>query len=167
MNRNEARRAGRGFTLIEVLVVMAVIAILAALLFTPRPPREKWRQASCQCNLKQIGLGMLMFAQDHQGRLPEAHAWPEALLPYLKGKRFYRCPVDRSKAGVSYAMSPAFSGASVEDYPNAAELIIAFDADKTGRPVARHDGGVDCLFMDGHAKWFKGIPDQLQQAPVW
>lgn len=55
----------RGFTLIELLVVIAIIAILAAILFPVfAKAREKARTASCQSNLKQLALGMIMYAQD-------------------------------------------------------------------------------------------------------
>ena len=60
------RRAKRGFTLIELLVVIAIIAILAAILFPVfARAREKARQTACLSNLKQIGLGSVMYASDY------------------------------------------------------------------------------------------------------
>jgi len=64
-----------GFTLIELLVVIAIIAILAAILFPVfARAREKARQSSCQSNLKQLGLGMLMYVQDFDERFPNGQA---------------------------------------------------------------------------------------------
>ena len=60
-----------GFTLIELLVVIAIIAILAAILFPVfARAREKARQSSCLSNIKQLGLGMLMYVQDYDERSP-------------------------------------------------------------------------------------------------
>jgi prepilin-type N-terminal cleavage/methylation domain-containing protein len=64
--------APRGFTLIELLIVIAIIALLAAILFPVfSRARESARRSSCASNLKQIGLGMLQYAQDYDEQLPE------------------------------------------------------------------------------------------------
>ncbi len=61
----------RGFSLIELLVVISLIAILAALLFPVfAQTREKARQTSCSSNLHQIGLAVGMYAQDYDSSYP-------------------------------------------------------------------------------------------------
>src|SRR6266508_474914 len=69
-------RRRRGFTLIELLVVIAIIAILAAILFPVfAQARDRARAATCLSNIKQLSLGVGMYAQDYD----------EALLLYPGG----------------------------------------------------------------------------------
>lgn len=71
-----SKPVNRAFTLIELLVVIAIIAILAAILFPVfAQARDKARQAACQSNLKQIGLGINMYAQDYDETYPMLRAY--------------------------------------------------------------------------------------------
>lgn len=61
----------RGFTLIELLFVIAIIALLAAILLPVfATARERARQASCESNLKQLGVATLMYNQDYDSTYP-------------------------------------------------------------------------------------------------
>jgi len=96
-----ARTLRRGFTLIELLVVIAIIAILAAILFPVfAQAREAARKTSCQSNLKQMSLGLTMYAQDYDESLPQgsrtingqAWRWMHQTFPYVKNAGIYHCP---------------------------------------------------------------------------
>lgn len=103
------------FTLIELLVVIAIIALLAAILFPVfGRARSNARRASCQSNLRQMGLAMVQYTQDYDEFYPWAianlgtnqpdgkqwlpengptyWAWPQILYPYHKSKQVFVCP---------------------------------------------------------------------------
>lgn len=97
-------RTRSGFTLIELLVVIAIIAILAAILFPVfAKAREKARQTSCLSNMKQIGLGLMMYVQDWDETMPgfkhrlyggnsRGDGWYEGIEPYVENEQIGICP---------------------------------------------------------------------------
>lgn len=97
-------RRRSGFTLMELLVVIAIISILAAILFPVfSRARDNARRASCQSNLKQIGLSFIQYSQDYDNFSPSPanrsrstnvgrKSWPSVLMPYVKSTQIFVCP---------------------------------------------------------------------------
>ena len=89
-----------GFTLIEILVVIAIIVLLAALIFPVfSRARNTARTASCASNLKQIGLAFRLYTEDYRGRYPNFDiagnadcGWAEQIYPYVKATAIFKCP---------------------------------------------------------------------------
>jgi prepilin-type N-terminal cleavage/methylation domain-containing protein/prepilin-type processing-associated H-X9-DG protein len=104
-----AQIKSHAFTLIELLTVIAVIGLLAAMLLPAlNSAREKGKRVACSSNLHQIGIAILAFAGDHDNHVPPAvdspnppqTAWYTALTNggYATPKVFV-CPDDRGQRG--------------------------------------------------------------------
>lgn len=123
----------RAFTLIELLVVIAIIAILAAILFPVfAQARAKARQASCLSNMKQMGFGVMMYANDYDETYPPAiiragsacnggagcrgmASWKTVTYPYTKNISIYECPELRPQFSAFYDSASTNAQYSVLD----------------------------------------------------
>ncbi len=100
-----------GFTLIELLVVIAIIAILAGMLLPAlAKAKAKGKKTYCYNNLKQMGLAMLMYAEDNNNKVPRGNEpfWWQMYIPYLGGSAAARDQYNRVKVYTcpSYPVEP-------------------------------------------------------------
>lgn len=123
----------RAFTLIELLIVIAIIAILAAILFPVfASAREKARQVACLSNLKQIGLAYSQYEQDYDETVPCGDndygfgtGWAGMIYPYVKSTQVYLCPNDVTAGDVcSYAVNSNMVGWTSAKTPIPAQISM-------------------------------------------
>lgn len=102
MHRGERR----AFTLIELLVVIAIIATLMAILFPVfAKARERARQTACMSNMRQLGMGLFMYADEWQQDIPPiwcgsvvnrfgqrgAMTWQEGIFGHITSDALFKC----------------------------------------------------------------------------
>jgi prepilin-type N-terminal cleavage/methylation domain-containing protein/prepilin-type processing-associated H-X9-DG protein len=162
-----------GFTLVELLTVIAIIALLAAMLFPAfASARAKARDANCLSNLKQIGMALKLYGADWGEFLPLANNRPseqggpgiaEVLSSHARSTKIFRCPAD-----VDDKWMPVSRGGEGTSYDYALGMLnIGMPMQRMDRPwnmensecplmsdfsESWHTGGANVLFADGHAK---------------
>lgn len=119
----------RGFTLVELLVVLVVLAILGTLGWGAASGGiEKARATACLGSLRQVGAAVQMYAADHDDRLPDTGhvraadgtslSWTVTLEEYLGADFIGKCPCNRkSPAAVTYGWNDCLTETGGEGIP--------------------------------------------------
>jgi prepilin-type N-terminal cleavage/methylation domain-containing protein len=151
------------FTLIELLVVIAIVVILAAVLFPVfAQARARARQIHCASNTRQLALGILMYAQDHDDVLPPvayragseadtapAVLWPDLLAPYLKNEQIRLCLADGRARVNSYGLNElAFADLTDPDAQHAPVRPLAAFQNPTATVMLGEVGTEDDMTTD-------------------
>ena len=158
------------FTLVELLVVVAVIAIIGALAF-PAYQRvvESGRATACTSNLRQLGVALAVYLGEHDNIMPTLKTARAAITEdvpvidntldkYAPAKGVFACPADRSgfaaRTGTSYIWNVTLNGQAL-----AALNFLGLVEDHSHIPVMMDKEGfhpyladkVNILYADGHA----------------
>ena len=156
------------FTLVELMVVLGVIAILAAILFPVfAQAREAARTSTCASNLRQLGIALQLYGRDHDGRYPpQDPGLPALVLPYVNDLSIFRCPSD-SHSGSSRTLTaepplapngprypglirvPAGFGYTSYQYRGGMTLRDRGDTPVAGDWEFRHSGAAEVLYLSG------------------
>lgn len=175
--KNRAACARRsGFTLIELMVVMAIISVLMGMVFPALHSfRERGNRLSCMNNLRQIGIVSLTYAENWRGKLPYSGYKSASILHLLKEKNLdswevFWClsdngpddgvqsdPALRSYMFYNYAVHPGME-LSVQDKSVVGVIWDAYGGDTTGKSESSKytnhgvDGG-NVFFLGGHCRF--------------
>lgn len=143
-----------------VLIVLAVVfgggifvvAILAAILFPVfQKVRGNARLAVCETNVRQIELGLIQYAQDHNEKLPpSAAAYKGVVFPYINNEAVFRCP-SQEGTGAAYSMNTNLQGKGLDDLAHPEKVILIYEGQNQTLDF-RHEGKAVVGFADGHDK---------------
>lgn len=188
------RRRSRGFSLIELLITMAIIVILYSLYFTSGSGHYQARQkALCQKNLENIYVALKTYAGDHNGSYPTAtHAAtaeaPLSLLvpQYTAVTEIFICPGSSHKKlpeakpfaerKISYAYVMGRTGSDGADLLLMADALAGTQPDRAGRRLFSPDGkgpgnnhhrfGGNLMFCGGQIQDSASVPGTVLSVPA-
>jgi len=170
----------KAFTLLELFIVIAIIALLAALVFPQfAKQRAVARQSACASNERQLASALSMYVRDNDQSFPPSEEWVWETFPYVKRIDLYRCPEDPSRnlgcPHISYGLNSNLAEAKYDSLHNPSRTVLLFEeqgavnddfwdyryptgngadrAEKGWHYAAPHHGGAEYLAADSHVQW--------------
>lgn len=152
----------RAFTIVELLVAIAAIAVLIALLMTGvQAMRAQAMTAECVNNLQQIGLAMQRYRSNEE-QTPKAYHLFSKLAPVMKmSENSFKCPATESPIsyGANFCLERFQSSDNKIVVVDAVDIAVPFvgtsDAAFRNTVADRHKGMLNALYLDGSVKRFR------------
>ena len=174
INKSNGQLGGQGIALAGTIVSSAFLLLMpipaALLLPALAKAKQKATSISCMSNVKQLNLGVLMYASDNKDTFPSGTSWCDALMPYVQNKNTYLCPQGKADQRSHYALNAKLAGREMKEVQAPAETVLIFETDggwnvAGGRELlatkARHSGAYAVGFADGHAEMVR--PARLEK----
>jgi prepilin-type N-terminal cleavage/methylation domain-containing protein/prepilin-type processing-associated H-X9-DG protein len=160
-----------GFTLLELLIVLGIVSILAAMLFPVfARARESARKIECLSHVVQLGTALQMYAADWSGVLPPKDNDWAPLDQYMKNVDVLHCPMDPNPVVYAGDLAPSAPRARLgAGAPAGGRVVIPYSSyiyrsgltnDGRAMEVVAFDreiwhlGGRNVVFLDAHGKWY-------------
>ena len=164
IQKNQPRLKGSGLAIAGICVsgaMLLFLPVMAAMLLPALAKAKQRAQAiSCMNNVRQINLALIMYADDHGGKLPPTDRWNDLLKPYTGGSdAMFHCPA-QPPGRCSYAINAVVDGDKVPD-ANKAKSILVFSSvegwNQSGNPqnAVPHNHSRSMItvgYADGHAE---------------
>jgi prepilin-type processing-associated H-X9-DG protein len=174
INKSQGQLGGQGMALAGTIVSGAflLLAPIPAALLLPALAKAKQKASSIQCmnNVKQLNLGLIMYANDNKDLFPSGAKWCDLVMPYEQASQAFVCPQGKPGQRSHYAFNAKLVGRELKDVQSPAQTVLIFETDggwnvAGGRELLpatpRHNGAHAIGFVDGHVEIVR--PARLQQ----
>jgi hypothetical protein len=156
IKRSDGRVTGSGLAIAGICVsaVFLMMMPLFAALMLPAlaKAKQKAMTINCENNLRQLGLGVIMYAGSNNDQFPPAAGWSDAISTYVGSTNAFKCPSDPGKR-CSYAFNQALDGKKLSAVNPRTVLLFESDAGWNGA------GGAEAAASHGHHTTY--VPEEM------